>query len=142
HFSKEPGGEPPQVQAGLGLPKGKATVAILDREPIQMQAPPGAAILWWDSKKGLLDAQKLSNAPLQWTKPLNTDKPLAKEIAEDMRKTLEQFAARVEAKNADIETALQELLQQEQNSAAQIVAIHGLGAVNRIKILLDALDEA
>jgi hypothetical protein len=141
-YSREAGGEPPLVSMGLGVPKGTAVVSILDHEPVKMQAPPGVAIMSWNSKKGLLEPQKIAKAPDQWTRPLNTDKPGTKETSEDMRKTLEEFAARLESKNSDVETALQELLQQEQKPAALIIGVHGLGAVSRIKSLLDALDES
>jgi len=40
-------------------------------------------------------------------------KPFAKEQAEALRKSLDEFAQRVLGKEADAETALQEFLQQE-----------------------------
>jgi hypothetical protein len=138
-FSKQPGGESPQVQVFLGVPRGHVTLKSGYDEPLVLKAPPGLAQVDWNSKgSGRGKPIQLNAAPAHWSSELPTKSP-AKDIAQQMQRVLTDFAARANRKGADIELTLQEQ-RQSPAAAARVYGMFGLAAIDSVLDVIDTLD--
>jgi hypothetical protein len=144
-FSLEPGtrfvpGEgstnPPLRQLFVGVTKGKATVMIDNRDPIELQAPPGQAVVGWDNKGRLKSPVKIAEPLPQWTRDIPTKSP-----ATELKAVLETLRDRLLSGTTTAEIALTELAQQDDKPFWQIYAAYGLQSLGAIGRVVDALDD-
>ena len=143
-FSLEPGTRfqpnegstnPPMHQLFMGVVKGNATVLIQDRDPIQLTAPPGQALLGWDNKGRLKSPVKIAEPLPQWTRDIPTKSP-----ASDLKTLLENLRERLLG-GTTAQIALTELTQQDGKPFAQVYSAYGLQAIDEIGRIVDALDD-
>jgi hypothetical protein len=134
-FNRQTGGDNPLLQLFLGVTRGKVTVTIRDLNPIDLSAPPGLAVLGWDSKGRLKEPVKLS-APLpQWTPEIPAKGP-----AVEFKAIIDRVFNRLSQPNATVELALTELAQENKPQAQQYAA-YSLPAVDVIGPVVDAMDD-
>lgn len=143
-FSLEPGTRyqpnegstnPPMRQLFVGVSKGTGTVLIPDRDPIELKAPPGHAVIGWDNKGRLKTPLKIAEPLPHWTREIPT-----KSAAADLKVVLENLRNRL-LSGTTAQIALTELTQQEDKPFAQIYSAYGLQAIDEIGRVVDALDD-
>ncbi|HLW66978.1 MAG TPA: hypothetical protein VKS79_16805 [Gemmataceae bacterium] len=160
-FSKRPGGEEPFAATFLGIRKGRMALQIGFQPPIEMFAPfmspylgldsnnwinsfarqPGVALFNWDNKgKAPTKPLRIADVPPQWRFQLP---PVSqyREMAAEMQKALDDFAKQLNArKDVDVSLGLSEALS-DPRPTMQRVGAFGLGAIDMIGPVVDALDD-
>src|SRR5262249_31197292 len=139
-FRRDGKGEPPLMQISLGVLQGRAGVQADLKKPTELQAPPGAAGLTWDNKRGLVSAKPLEfNAlPPFWGKA--PPRPPVRERMQEIDAALRKFRDRAATPGKPIELAVAELAQ-DTSRAAQVLATLSEGALGLLSPLLDALED-
>ncbi|HEV3143175.1 MAG TPA: hypothetical protein VGZ47_04745, partial [Gemmataceae bacterium] len=160
-FSKRPGGEEPASVVLLGVRKGRLTLQIGFQQPIEMYAPylppwfgldsnhwinafarqPGPALFTWDSKgKAPTKPVQMVDVFPDWRFHMPPISPF-REIAGEMQKALDDWSRQLNSrKDLDISLALTEGYNEER-PAFQRIGAFGLGAIDIIPPLVDALDD-
>lgn len=135
-FSKDPGGDEPTARVYLGVPKGKARLKIGYQKPIGLQAPPGPALIGWDSKGGSVrETIRLKEVLPIWSTTL-PDHAAAREMAKSRDKLVQDLAKR----DASVAVMLTEL-GQEPVPTDQVLSVFCLGAIEALPELLDTMDD-
>ncbi len=135
-FSKQPGVESPLVKLFVSVPRGNATVGIRDNAPYELAAPPGLAIIGWDSRHRLAPPLKLPGPLPEWT----ADQEIRSAMKDGYKSVLASFLSRVAQPEASIELALKELAESSKGEA-QAFAAYALAALDVIWPDVDALDD-
>ncbi len=100
-----------------------------------MQAPPGPAMIVWESRKGLNSPQKLQKIP---DNILTATAGPDLRIRTDMLRARDDLATGLSTKSVDV--VLAEALQSD-NSFRRILAVRCLGAISDLPGLVDALSD-
>lgn len=127
---------PPLQQLFVGVVKGKATVIIEDRDPIELQAPPGQALIGWDNKGRLKPPLKIAEPLPLWTRDIPSKSPVP-----ELKAVMDSLRDRLTRGTATAEIALTELAQLEDKPFGQFYAAYGLQALDAIGRVIDALDD-
>jgi hypothetical protein len=160
-FSKRPGGEEPISLLTLGVRKGRIALQIGFQPAIEMSAPyyspylgldssnwinafarqPGLGIISWDNKgKAPSKPGHVMDVLPNWRFQLPSASPF-REIVVEMQRALDDWAKQLTSrKDVDVSLALTEAYN-EQRPAMQRIGAFGLGAIDMIGPLVDALDD-
>ena len=138
HFSKTPKpDETPTLDLVLIVREGEVTLKALGKE-FPLAQPPGAAYFHWDSVPPFDDTpMKLETLP-PWAKPLGPLTAFSGDAANLVNLLKEFVAARSKERPTSVEEALASLLASDSVPARRI-AIYGLGALDDLPRLIDAL---
>jgi len=136
-FSKDPGGDEPTVRVFIGVPKGSATLKIGFQKPLELNAPPGPALVGWDSKGGAVrETIRLREILPVWSPALPDH-----QAARDMAKARDELGQQLIKRDASVGIILTEL-SAEPVPTFQVLAVFTLGAIESLTDLLDAMDDA
>jgi hypothetical protein len=135
-FSKLPGDESPLSELYVSAKRGKVTIQIRERAPIELAAPPGFALLGWDSRTRLKPPAPLVAALPQWSSDLFNRAAMKDEF----KAVLNGLVSRTAQMDTSIDLALKELAASEK-SFGQIYAAYALVAIDDIGPVVDALDD-
>jgi hypothetical protein len=134
HFNKTPKpDEKPTLDVVLLVKEGKVTLKTGTKE-FPMAAPPEEAYFHWDSVPPFLDTpEKLKELP-KWAKPLGG----LPAFTGDLGSLVKVLTTRPRERPTSVEEALATLLASESEPARHI-AVYGLGALDDLPQLIDAL---
>lgn len=131
HFTKEPkAGVAPTLHVLFLVTRGEIFLR-LDKVQVAMKAPPGPALIEWDSVTGGDPSPQRLDALPSWTK--TDDKS---EVVKQRKAALEQF--RKTALDKSIGTALDEFINSD-DPAKRRMAVNAMGAMDELKRLGTAL---
>ncbi|HVS39902.1 MAG TPA: TIGR03000 domain-containing protein [Gemmataceae bacterium] len=135
-FKKEPGPKDvPLAQMTFLVLKGQAALKHNGKQ-LAMSAPPGPALIEWDSATGMDDSPRALETLPDWVLPPKDDKD--KEFQKKIDETVGQFAAEIQAKSLD--GAIDEFLASD-DVLHRRLAVIALAATDQLKRLAAALKE-
>jgi HEAT repeat protein len=138
HFSKTPKpGESPTIDVVLIVKEGNVSLKA-DGKEFAMSAPPGVAYFHWDSVPPFDDMPKRLKSLPDWTKPI--EQVPTKNLVE-IANLLKAIATRARENPGSIEEVLASFIT-EDNPSVRRMAVYGLGAIDDLPRLIDALSSS
>ncbi len=137
HFSKTPKpGESPTIDVVLLVKEGELNLKV-DGNEFAMHAPKGVAYFHWDSVPPFDDKPKYLDALPAWAKPIGQ---IPQNVG-DIANLIKAIGTRAREKPGSIEEVLATILTEDSPSARRM-AVYGLGAIDDLPQLIDALSSS